>query len=111
MEHVKLKPLGDTAAFFQALAGFAVATLVMFGIGGTAYNLVAPGGWLAGVFGRNLAGGMAAVLALIIVGACIWIARDWIPARKRNRYSELFVYGFAAAGMLYFVELLMKGGF
>ena len=110
MEHVKRKPLGDFALLLQALAGFAIATLVMFGVGGTVYNLVAPEGWLAGVFGRNLAGGMAAVLAFIIVGACIWLARDWISVRNRNRYSELFVYGFAAAGVMYFVELLMKGG-
>lgn len=110
MEQVKLKPLGDLAHLLQAIAGFAVATLVMLGVGGTVYNLVAPGGWLAGVFGRNLAGGMAAVLAFIIIGACLWLARDWIPARDRNRYSELFVYGFAAAGMMYFVELVLKGG-
>jgi hypothetical protein len=83
----------------------------MFGVGGTVYNLVAPGGWLAGVFGRNLAGGMAAVLALILVGASIWLARDWIPSHNRARYSELFVYGFAAAGVMYFFELFMKGAF
>lgn len=110
MEHVKPKPLTDTAIFFQALAGFAVATLVMFGIGGTVYNLVAPGGWLGGVFGRSLAGGMAAILAFVIIGACIWLAREWISVRDRTRYSELFAYGFAAAGALYFVELVMKGG-
>ena len=93
MEHVKPKPPSDTAVFFQALAGFAVATLVMIGIGGTVYSL-----------------GMAAVLAFIIAGACIWLVRGRIPARNRDRYSELFVYGFAAAGALYFAELLLKGG-
>src|SRR5215475_6780294 len=110
MEDVKLKPLGEVATLLQAVAGFAVATLVMLGVGGTVYNLVAPGGWLAGVFGRNLAGGMAAVLAFIIIGACLWLARDWIPLRQRDRYSELFVYGFALAGVMYFVELVLKGG-
>ena len=110
MEHVKRKPLGELATLLQALAGFAIAILVMLGVGGTVYNLVAPGGWLAGVFGRNLAGGMAAVLAFLIIGACLWLARDWISVRNRNRYSELFAYGFAAAGALYFTELLLKGG-
>ena len=110
MEHVKLKPPGDLALLLQGLAGFVVATLVMLGVGGSVYNLVAPGGWLAGVFGRNLAGGMAAVLAFIIIGACVWLARDWISLRDRDRFSELFVYGFAAAGVMYFVELLLKGG-
>ena len=111
MEQIKPKPLSDLAALLQALTGFAVATLVMFGVGGTVYNLVAPGGWLAGVFGRNLAGGMAAVLAFLILGACLGLAREWIPVKARNRTSELFVYGFAAAGAMYFVDLVLKGGF
>jgi hypothetical protein len=109
LEHIKEKPPSETAVLVNALAGFAVATLVMLGFGGTVYNLVAPGGWLAGVFGRNLAGGMAAVLALILIGASVWLARDWIPAHSRGRYSELFVYGFAAAGAMYLFDLLMKG--
>lgn len=109
LEHVKEKPADETVAFFNALAGFAVATLVMVGFGATIYNLVAPGGWLAGVFGRNLAGGMAVVLALVLIGASVWLARDWIPARSRGRYSELFVYGFAAAGVMYLFDLFMKG--
>src|SRR5678816_1359266 len=108
MEQVKLKPLGEIAGLLHALAGFVVATLVMFGIGGTAYNLVVPGGWLAGVFGRSLAGGMAAILAFIIIGACFWMARDWIPSRARTRSSELLVYGLAAAGAMYLAELLLK---
>ena len=109
LEHGKEKPGSETVVFFNALAGFAVATLVMVGFGATVYYLVAPGGWLAGVFGRNLAGGMAAVLALILVGVSVWLARDWIPASTRVRYSELFVYGFAAAGVMYLFDLFMKG--
>lgn len=111
MEHIRSKPLGETLTFLQALAGFAIAVLVMLGIGGTVYYLVAPGGWIAGVFGRSLAGGMAALLALLIIGVCIWLTRGFIPQRARDRYSELFVYAFAGAGVLYVVELLMKGSF
>ena len=111
LDQARPKPLSDFAVLVRALVGFAVATLVMLGIGGTVYNMVVPGGWLAGVFGRNLASGVAVVLAFIIVGACLWLAREWIPARARNRTSELFVYGFAAAGVMYFVELILKGGF
>jgi hypothetical protein len=111
MEHVRLKPLSETLAFLQALTGFAIAVLVMLGIGGTVYYLVAPGGLVAGVFGRSLAGGMAALLAFLIIGVCFWVVREAIPQRARNRYSELFVYAFAGAGVLYVVELLMKGSF
>ena len=108
-DRVKEKPGSETVAFFNALAGFAVATLVMVGVGATIYYLVAPGGWLSGVFGRNLAGGMAAVLALVLIGASVWLARDWIPESRRGRFSELFVYGFAAAGVMYLFDLFMKG--
>src|SRR4029078_10609744 len=109
LEYVKEKAPSETAAFVNALAGFAVATLVMLGFGGTLYNLVAPGGWLAGVVCRMLAGVVAAVLALILIGASVWLARDWIPARSRIRYSELFVYGFAAAGGVYLFDPLLEG--
>jgi hypothetical protein len=110
MEHVKLKPQSDTSAFFHLLAGFAVAALVMLGVGGTVYRLVAPGGWLAGAFGLGFAGGMAAVSALLAVGLCAWVAREWISVRTQNRYAELFVYGFAAAGALYAFDLAVRGG-
>ncbi|MEW6687991.1 MAG: hypothetical protein AB1452_02760 [Pseudomonadota bacterium] len=105
------KPPGEMLAFLQSLAGFAIAVLVMLGVGGTVYYLVAPGGWIAGVFGRSLAGGLAALLAFLIIGVCVWLVRGWIPQRARNRYSELFVYAFAGAGLLYVIELLMKGSF
>ena len=54
---VKLKHASDTSVFFQALAGFAIAALVMIGVGGTVYKLIEPGGWFAQLFGRSLAGG------------------------------------------------------
>ena len=110
VDQAKAKPLNDVSMFFRALAGFVVAALVMLGVGGTVYNLVAPGGWLAHVFGRSLAGGTAAILAFLIIGLCAWLARNWISVTSRNRYPELFVYAFAAAGALYVIELLMKGG-
>lgn len=109
MERVRVKHLSDTSAFFQAIVGCAIAVLVMLGVGGTVYNLVAPGGWLAHVFGRSVAGGMAAVLALLIIGLCAWLARSWISVGSRNRHSDLFVYGFAAAGACYAIEIFTKG--
>jgi protein-S-isoprenylcysteine O-methyltransferase Ste14 len=111
MEHVRTKPVSDTSAFFQAIVGFAVAALVMLGVGGTVYRLVAPGGWLAQLFGRSLAGGMAAMLAFLIIGLCAWLARSWISVGARNRHSDLFVYGFALAGACYAIEIFHKGGF
>lgn len=110
MHNAKLKHVSDTSVFFQSIAGFAIAVLVMLGAGGTVYNLVAPDGWLAPIFGRSLAGGLAAILALLIIGLCGWLTRNWISVGSRNRHSELFVYGFAAAGALYAFQFLTKGG-
>jgi hypothetical protein len=107
MQNARLKHVSDTSEFFQAAAGFAIAALVMLGVGGTVYNLIAPGGWFAQVFGRSLAGGLAVLLAFMMIGLCLWLTRSWISVRSRNRYSEVFVYLFAAAGALYSVELLI----
>ena len=104
-----LKPRGDTVVLFETLTGCAIAALVMFGVGGTFYNCVAPGGWLAQLFGRHAAGGLVAMIALLTAGAVLWMMRERIP--DRGRLSELFVYMVAAAGGLYALQLVLKGNF
>jgi hypothetical protein len=103
----KLKPASDTSVFFRSLAGFAIAVLVMVGIGGSVYKLVAPGGWLAQLFGRSFASGMGAILAFLVIGLCFWLTRGWVSVSSRNRFAELPVYVFAGAGALYAVQMLM----
>jgi hypothetical protein len=111
MNHpAKLKPISDTSVFFQALAGFAIAVLVMLGIGGTVYKLVTPGGWLAQLFGRGMAGGLGAILAFGVIGLCFWLSRGWFSVSSRNRYSEFPVYLFAGTGVIYAVQIFLKGG-
>ena len=110
MDFVRYRPVNDTRAFLHAIAGFAVAALVMLGVGGSVYHLVAPGGGLAQVFNRSLAGGLAAILALLIIGLCVQLTHKLVSAGTRNRYSEMFVYGFAAAGVVYALQYLVKGG-
>lgn len=107
MQNAKLRHVSDTSAFFQAVAGFVIAALVMVGVGGTVYNLISPGGWFAQVFGRSLAGGLAVLLAFMLIGLCAWLTRNWVSPRARNRYSEVFVYLFAAAGALYSLEFVI----
>ena len=111
MEQARTKHLSDTSAFFHSIAGVAIAVLVMLGVGGTVYNLIAPGGWLAQAFGRSVAGGLAAVLAFLIIAACAWLTRNLFSVSARNRHSELFVYGFAGVGAIYAIQFLVKGGF
>ncbi len=103
----KSKPASDAGVLLQSLVGFGVAALVMIGVGGSVYHLVAPGGWLAQLFGRSVAGGSAALLAFLVIGLCAWLLRAWISITRRNRYSELFVYAFALAGAVYTWKLLM----
>ena len=104
----RIKPASDTSLFFHSLLGFAVAALVMLGVGGTVYHLVSPGGWIAQLFGRSLAGGMAGLLALFFVGLAVWLTRAWTSVTQRNRYSEVFVYVFAATGLVYAVQMYMN---
>jgi len=109
MQLFKLKDAGDMTVFFQTLAGFAIAALVMLGVGGTVYKAVAPDGWMAQALGASVAGGLAAALALCGIGVFAWVTREWISARRRGKLSELFVYTFAAAGALYVVQLALRG--
>ena len=59
----------------------------------------------------SLVGSMAAGMASILGGALAWFSRGWSSPRTRNRFSDLLVYTFAAAGMLYLAQLWTKGAF
>jgi LPXTG-motif cell wall-anchored protein len=106
----QLPHTGDSASFLQALAGFSIATLVALGVGGSLYKLIMPGGWIGEVFGRSVAAGLAVLLALLMIGISLWLTRAWISTARRKLYSELFVYVFAGMGLVYAVDMLIKGG-
>ena len=93
----------------QALVGFAVLALVLAGIAGTIYKTIAPQGWIAQAFGRSLSAGAAALGSAILIGALAWFSRSWGDVRRRTLVSDFLVYGFAAAGILYLVQLFLKG--
>jgi hypothetical protein len=107
VEQAKSELLSDTSVFFRALAGFAVAVLVGVGVGGTAYKLAAPGGWLAQIFGRSLPGSIGAMLAFLVIGLCFWLMRGWMTRSGSERYSELPIYLCAGAGVLYALQAAM----
>ena len=108
MEQAKFKPLSDTGVFLRALAGFAMAVLVGVGVGGTAYKLAAPGGWLAHLYGSSLPGSLSAMLAFLVIGLCFWLTRGWILRSGSDRYSELPVYVCAGAGVFYTLQTVMN---
>ena len=106
----KLKlPAGETAAFLHALTEFMMIVLVTLGVGGTAYLLIAEDGWLAGLFSRSTAGGVAAVFSLLLVAFSCRLLRQWLSARARRIVPEFLAYGFAAAGLFYAAQMYTKG--
>lgn len=109
MSSVKVKH--EVHAVAQVLYGFAVVALVMLGIGGTVYKVIAPSGWIAEAFGRSMSAGAAALGSLVLIAALAWFSRGWRSPRSRNRTAELLVYTFAAAGMLYLAQMWTKGAF
>ena len=95
----------------QIAFGLAVVALVVLGIGGTIYKVISPDGWIAIAFGRSFSAGVAALGSLVMIGGLAWFSRGWQSPRARNRFSDLLVYTFAAAGMLYLAQLWTKGTF
>jgi hypothetical protein len=107
MDHANVTSLSDNSIFLRALAGFAMAVLTGVGIGGTAYKLAAPGGWLAQLFGRSLPGGLGALIALLVIALCSWLIYGWMSRCGPEWYGELPVYLCAGAGVLYMLQTAM----
>jgi hypothetical protein len=95
----------------QMLVGFFIVVLVTLGIGGTIYKVISPDGWIAVAFGRSLSAGAAALGSLMLIAGLAWFSRGWTSPRSRNRFSDLLVYTFAAAGIIYLSQLWLKGSF
>ena len=93
----------------QAAVGLAVLLLVLTGIGGTIYKVISPEGWLFQAFGRSLSAGAAALGSLALVFGLAWFSRSWGDVRNRTLMSDVLVFGFAAAGLLYLAQLWSRG--
>jgi hypothetical protein len=109
MSEMRIKQ--EAYAVAQACLGFVILALVLFGIGGTIYKLIAPDGWVAQVFGRSVSAGAVALGSLLLVVALAWFSRGWGSPRRRTQFADIAVYGFAAAGLLYVVQLWILGSF
>ena len=95
----------------QVIVGFGVVALVVVGIGGTIYKVISPDGWVSQAFGRSLSAGAASLGSLLLIAGLAWFSRGWSSPRTRNRYADLLVYTFAAAGIFYLAQLWIKGTF
>ena len=101
----------ELMSFRQAALGLLVVLLVLTGIGGTIYKVLSPDGWIAQAFGRSLSAGAAALGSLLMITTLAWFSRGRGTGRTRQRYSDLVVYTFAAAGLVYLAQLWLKGSF
>ena len=101
----------DSGGLAQTLWGFGLVVMVVFGICGTIYKLLAPTGWIAALMGRGFSGGVAAIGLMIVFGVIGWVARSWTTTREQAGAANLVVYVFAAAGLMYSFQLWSKGAF
>ncbi len=101
----------EIGAVAQTLLGLVIVLLVTLGIGGTIYKVISPDGWIASAFGRSFSAGAAALGSLLLITGLAWFSRGWSSPSTRNRFSDLLVYTFAAAGIVYLAQLWLKGSF
>jgi hypothetical protein len=104
---VKLKQ--ELYSIAHAAVGCAMLALVLAGIGGTIYKVISPEGWLAMAFGRSLSAGAAALGSVALIAGLAWFSRSWGDPVNRTRFSDLLVYGFAFAGVVYLAQFWSKG--
>jgi hypothetical protein len=97
----------DYRVLFQTLVGFVVLGLVMLGVGGTVYRMIAPEGWLVQWFGAGVTATAAALLSLMVIAALSWIVREWVSAHQKTRLADMLIYVFAGAGVVYMAQILM----
>lgn len=106
-----IKHKHDTGTFAQAVWGCGLVVLVLLGICGTLYKLLAPGGWIAGMLGNGFSGGVAVIGLLIVFAVTGRIVRTWTSNRQQSNAADLIVYVFAAAGALYVYQYWSRGVF
>lgn len=94
----------ESLALSQALIAFAMVMLIMIGIAGTVYRLIAPDGWIAESFNRGLANGLLALCALGLIAALLWLKRGSTLIAQHSKAAEIVVMGFAGIGALFLLQ-------
>ncbi|MGH7248757.1 MAG: hypothetical protein ACREH9_11680 [Pseudomonadota bacterium] len=97
----------DYRVLIQTLVGFVVLALIMTGVGGTVFRIIAPEGWLVQWFGTGVTAATATVVSLLVIAMLSWFTREWISAYRKNRLADVLIYVFAGAGVVYLAQILM----
>jgi apolipoprotein N-acyltransferase len=101
----------ETTSLIQVGAGLLTSLLVMTGIAGTIYNVIAPGGWIAQAFGHSFKAGLSLLLGVLLLLGFGYLSRTWTPSQKhRNFTANLVVALFALAGFVYLAHFWATGG-
>lgn len=90
----------------KAWLEIALAVLVVTGVGGTLYNILAPSGWIADAFHRSTPAGLAAIGMVGVVSTFAWMSRAWLI---RGRAAQLCAYAFAGVGLVYLARFWISG--
>jgi hypothetical protein len=96
-------------SFAHTLFSCILLSLVLGGIGGTIYKVMSPEGWIANALGRSFSAGAASLGSLALVAGLAWFSRSWAAPDNRSLPTHFLICGFAAAGILYLVQLWTKG--
>ena len=97
----------DYRVLIQTVIGFAVLALLMIGVGGTVYRMIAPDGWLVQLFGAGITAGSAVLVSLLVLAVLSWFGREWVTVYQKNRLADVVIYVFAGAGVVYLAQMLL----
>lgn len=95
----------ESWALAQALFGFAMVMLIMVGIAGTVYRVIAPDGWIVQAFNRGVASGLLTVGVVGLLAMLAWTKRGSTLYARRSTAVEMIVLGLAGVGALFLVQL------
>lgn len=94
----------------QTSAGLVMSVLVMTGIAGTIYKVIAPGGWIAQAFGHGVKAGFSVLMAIMVLLAFAYFSRTWTPSQTHRHFTANFVVAaFALAGFVYLAHYWATG--
>ena len=94
----------ESVALAQALVAFTVVMLIMVGIAGTVYRMIAPDGWIADAFSRGTVNGLVGLCAIALLCSLLWLKRGATAFAKRSNATEAVVLGFAGVGALFLLQ-------
>lgn len=109
MQNIRFRQ--DSNSLIQTLWGFCLTVLVVLGIGGTLYKLLAPSGWIANYLGSSFSGGAVTIGLLLLFGALGYLVRAATSTRQQSSIADVVVYAFAFAGLVYAMRYWSKGIF